>query len=64
MGSCGEVGWLWFPRMSGRRGRREDLKWLGVFGSLVLGEQKQRTLGDGGCVSKKISEVRAAAPLA
>jgi len=50
MGSCGEVGWFWFPRMSGRRGRREDLKWLRVLGSLVLGEQKPRTPRDGGCV--------------
>jgi hypothetical protein len=39
--------------MSGRKGRKEDLKWLGVLGSLVLGEQKPRTLGDGGYVSKK-----------
>jgi len=37
--------------MSGRRERREDLKWRGVLGSLVLGEQNPRTLGDGGCVS-------------
>ena len=41
-----------FQRMSGQGGRRADFKWRGVLGSLVLGEQKPRTPGDGGCLGE------------
>jgi len=54
MGSCGEVGWLWFPKDERSKGEKGGSEMVGVLGSLVLEEQKPRTpRGQRLCFKKK-----------